>query len=301
MSKYEAIAKYLDLLTHKYRLNITLNDFEGFLAFDSQLSQVFQPYMIHKNPYCMQIKSDKSLWDKCISMKSGLLEKSRKLKKCFYGMCYCGVEEYIVPIIKENIVIGVICVGEFSNNQRKSLHRLSKAAASSGMDRQLLEQKFQQSIPNSLSDTAEIEALLSIVAEYIGEMYSALADTYSNAHKSDKKSASSSTYILYHALEFIHQNFTENLAVMDICRFCHCSESYINHIFKKNMKVNVRAYINKMRVEQAKEYLLNTNLSIADIAIKVGYSDPNYFSLVFSKMYSISPTEYKKSNLQHTY
>jgi AraC-like DNA-binding protein/ligand-binding sensor protein len=294
MSKYNAITRYLELLTNKYNLDVCVNDFEGFLSIDPQLALALQPYMIHRNQYCMQIKSDEALWHQCIRMKYGLLDKSRKLKKCFLGMCYCGIEEYIVPIICEDIVIGVICVGEFNLNQKKSFQRIARVAKSSGMDLDILRQKFLQSTMSSAPDIMEIEALLGIVAEHIASVYTTLASTYKDVHNTEKKSNSSATYILYHSLEYIKQNFADTIAVKDICNFCHCSESYINHIFKKNMKINVKGYINKLRIEQSKEYLLNSNLSIADIAMQVGYSDPNYFSVVFSKICGISPTEYKK-------
>lgn len=294
MSKYDGITRYLELLTNKYNLDICVNDFEGFLSIDPQLAIALRPYMIHKNQYCMQIKSNEALWHQCISMKYGLLNKSRKLKKCFIGMCYCGIEEYIVPIICEDIVIGAICVGEFNLNPKKSFSRIAKASRNSGMDLDILQQKFLQSTRANSPDMPEVEALLGIVAEHIASVYTTLVSTYKDAHNSEKKSNSSGAYILYHALEYIKQNFTDTIAVKDICNFCHCSESYINHIFKKNMKVNVKGYINKLRIEQSKEYLLNSNLSIADMAMKVGYSDPNYFSVVFSKICSISPTEYRK-------
>ena len=106
--------------------------------------------------------------------------------------------------------------------------------------------------------------------------------------------ASSESYILSHTLEYIHQNYTNAITVREVACFCHCSESYINHIFKKNMRVNIKAYINKIRLEQSKEYLMNTSESISEIAIHVGFNDPNYFSNVFTKVCGFTPSEYKK-------
>lgn len=60
------------------------------------------------------------------------------------------------------------------------------------------------------------------------------------------------------------------------------------------MGTNVKMYINLIRVEQAKNYLVNSQYNITDIASKVGFNDPNYFSRIFKYITGESPTEYKK-------
>ena len=47
----------------------------------------------------MCIKSDRALWDRCLRMKRGILMKSEQERKTYFGYCYCGVGEYIVPIL----------------------------------------------------------------------------------------------------------------------------------------------------------------------------------------------------------
>jgi len=50
-----------------------------------------------------------------------------------------------------------------------------------------------------------------------------------------------------------------------------------------------------VRIESAKKYLSNPSFSVADVAKKEGYQDPNYFSKVFKKVVGITPTEYRKN------
>jgi AraC-like DNA-binding protein len=82
--------------------------------------------------------------------------------------------------------------------------------------------------------------------------------------------------------------------VAEIAAFCFCSESYLSRIFKKRTGVNINVYINKIRAETAKDYLTNTFDSIADIAMNVGFSDPNYFSRVFANLIGCPPTEFRR-------
>ncbi len=106
MIKYGAISKYLDYLSKKFKLEFCINDFTGLLFSDPKLSKVLQPYMIHKNPFCLYVKSNKTLYKKCYKTRDKILSKSEKVKKPFYGMCYCGIEEYVVPIVYDHMWLG---------------------------------------------------------------------------------------------------------------------------------------------------------------------------------------------------
>jgi AraC-like DNA-binding protein/ligand-binding sensor protein len=293
MDKYKGITDYLSFISTNYKLDLCINDFVGFLSVDHQLSLALQPYMIHKNSFCMEIKSNRTLWDRCIRMKHDILNKSRKLKKTYFGMCYCGVEEYIVPILCNDIVIGVICAGEFCQNKKLSSYRISKISKKYDIEKSLLEEKFRQATSENIPDLVTVENLLLIVSEYLANTYATLISTHKN-FTAKNVMASSESYILSHILEYVQQNYINTITVGEVAYFCHCSESYINHIFKKNIRVNIKAYINKLRVEQSKEYLMNTSESISEIAMRVGYNDPNYFSNVFTKICGFTPTEYKK-------
>ncbi|MDD4754094.1 MAG: hypothetical protein PHT78_12785, partial [Desulfitobacteriaceae bacterium] len=60
MIKYTSINKYLKYLSNEYKLTFCINDFTGFLLSDPNLMSVLQPYMIHKNPFCLYVKSNKT-------------------------------------------------------------------------------------------------------------------------------------------------------------------------------------------------------------------------------------------------
>lgn len=294
MSKHKGIANYLKYICERYNLEICVNDFAGFLYIDKELAVALQPYLIHKTPFCMQIKSDKRLWNRCLQMKRGILLKCEKNKETFYGMCYCGVEEYIVPVICNNLVIGAICVGEFSTHKGISMYRISKILRQYSMETGTLKANFNYSTLNDKYDIELINSLFGIIAEYLSNIYATLISTHKDLSLKNSRSYPLEHYFLSHVIEYIKNNYQSQITVKGIAGFCHCSESYINHIFKKNMKINIKAYINKIRVEQAKTYLINSGDNIAEISSKVGFGDPNYFSNVFSKIYSITPTEFRK-------
>ncbi len=74
------------------------------------------------------------------------------------------------------------------------------------------------------------------------------------------------------------------------------TEKYLSHLFKKNMNISFKTYINDLRIQYAYILIENGETSITDIARLCGYSDSHYFSKVFKKIRGISPTEYIKKH-----
>ncbi|NMA65820.1 MAG: helix-turn-helix domain-containing protein, partial [Clostridiaceae bacterium] len=59
-------------------------------------------------------------------------------------------------------------------------------------------------------------------------------------------------------------------------------------------------YLTSVRITKAKEKLSTTNMKSAEIAYKVGYNDPHYFSHVFKKETGLRPTDYRSNNNMFT-
>jgi AraC-like DNA-binding protein len=242
----------------------------------------------------MKIKSKKELWDQCLYLKHRILRKSEAEKNIYWGMCYCGIQEYIVPIISHHTVIGVICVGAFCTNLAKSENRIKKVAKDYDFDKNELINAFYQSVSTEVPDINLIKALVGIVCENLISFYKNLQPTHNALTSQNSLLFTNEKFILYHVKEYIQQYFTEQIRVNDIADFCHCSESYVNHIFKKNTGLNIRAYINTYRMNLAKTMLKETEYSIAEISSKIGFNDPNYFTTVFSRSIGMSPTIFRK-------
>jgi two-component system response regulator YesN len=75
------------------------------------------------------------------------------------------------------------------------------------------------------------------------------------------------------------------------------SKGYLSQFFKEQTGVNFSDYLENLRMTQAKESLLNTDLPVHEIAIQSGYSSSNTFCRAFKRIYGISTTEYRRSEL----
>lgn len=96
-----------------------------------------------------------------------------------------------------------------------------------------------------------------------------------------------------HSRLFCAATTAAKITLNDLAALCHCSKSYISHIFKKHSGLSVRAYINQIRLSEAKRLLADTALSIKEISDMVGFSDPNYFSNTFRAAFSASQKQYR--------
>ncbi|SHJ68592.1 AraC-type DNA-binding protein [Tangfeifania diversioriginum] len=78
------------------------------------------------------------------------------------------------------------------------------------------------------------------------------------------------------------------------------SYSSLHRRLKENLKKNISIFIRERRLEKAKEILQNENLSVAEIAYKVGFGSPTYFNKCFHEYFGISPGEFKKGGKNKT-
>ncbi|MDN5342703.1 MULTISPECIES: helix-turn-helix domain-containing protein [Oceanotoga] len=107
----------------------------------------------------------------------------------------------------------------------------------------------------------------------------------------DKKNSS---HLFNQVCSYIMDNYMNNISVKEICNKNNINENHLYYIFRKHINMGPGDYIIKIRLDKAKEFLINNNYPINVIAKNVGYPDALYFSRLFKKYYNISPTNYRK-------
>ena len=99
----------------------------------------------------------------------------------------------------------------------------------------------------------------------------------------------------HHIIDYIEENYMKELSVPMIAAEFNISASHLAHFFKQYSGKSLIEYVNELRIQKAKLFLEREELAITDIALKVGFSDINYFSRKFKAVTGKTPTEYKKS------
>mgnify|MGYP001275669365 CR=1 FL=1 len=100
--------------------------------------------------------------------------------------------------------------------------------------------------------------------------------------------------IIQKILLFIGKNYTNEITVQEIADKFQINESYLSVLFKKEIGLNFSVYLQKFRLHKAMELLKIPELRINEIAYRVGYQNPSYFTEQFKKEFNITPSEFRK-------
>lgn len=96
------------------------------------------------------------------------------------------------------------------------------------------------------------------------------------------------------AVQYIHAHYAAVLSLEEIAEQVGLSANYFSRIFKAKMGVGFVEYLTRIRMNEAKEFLVESTDSIKEIAHRVGYYDDKHFTKTFKKQVGISPKEYRK-------
>ena len=102
--------------------------------------------------------------------------------------------------------------------------------------------------------------------------------------------------IIKAAADYIHLHFKEKPQISFLAGLCYVSPEYFRKIFQAEFGVSPAAYINRLRLEKAAEYLLYSDLPVARIAEELSYATPAHFIRQFGNFYGVPPLAYRKNN-----
>ena len=103
-------------------------------------------------------------------------------------------------------------------------------------------------------------------------------------------------FYIKEALNYIEQNFQNNISVEGIAQFCGLNRTYFGRIFKEAVGKSPQEFLLSYRMTKAAELLKLTRLSISDVGNAVGYPNQLHFSRAFKNTYGVSPREWRNQN-----
>ncbi len=96
--------------------------------------------------------------------------------------------------------------------------------------------------------------------------------------------------------QYIHENVSFPLTIDDLCACFDISTSTLFRIFDRHFQATPKQYITNAKLDEAKNLLITTTLSVGDIASRLSFPYPNNFSAIFTRTVGCSPREYRKNN-----
>ena len=95
--------------------------------------------------------------------------------------------------------------------------------------------------------------------------------------------------------QYIRDHYREDIDRESIAAHIRLAPNYLSHLFHKEFGKSIREYINECRVMEAKRLLGNTNQTVTEIALSIGFNNIPYFSTVFKKFTNMTPAEYRSA------
>ena len=108
------------------------------------------------------------------------------------------------------------------------------------------------------------------------------------------KTVSRKSKSLYGVIEYLNCHYTENITLEMLAQKFYISQFYLVRKFKEYTGMTINQYIVHLRVGEAKQLLIHTDLSIKEIALCCGYSNLQYFYATFRKHAMCTPLEFQK-------
>ncbi len=147
------------------------------------------------------------------------------------------------------------------------------------------EKAIRRKPEEEMREAPELSEALGILSAYLQEAAECLERFGGTGMKS----------CAYRAHEYIQQHYADsNLSLQEVCNHLGVSTSRFSNIFKQTFGATFIDVLSGIRMEKAKELLAVSEFKNYEIAEKVGFSDPHYFSIAFKKATGKTPTEYAR-------
>ncbi|MDL2255157.1 AraC family transcriptional regulator [Parabacteroides sp. OttesenSCG-928-K15] len=100
-------------------------------------------------------------------------------------------------------------------------------------------------------------------------------------------------------IHYMQENIERNLSLQDLAAHFNYSPSHLSMLFQKETGVSPINYFIRLKIQEACQYIELTNLKLHDISTKLGFDEPAYFSRIFTKVMGLSPSAYRKKEVEY--
>lgn len=294
MVRAENIVRYIEHCEKQYGFVFSLKDYTGFMSCDPEIAVAFAPYYVHRSAFCVHIKSKPVLFTRCRGMNSRMEHKCLQAGGPFYGKCYCGVSELVLPIVSGQRLVGSVSVGGMETDTEEAMRRIEALARKHRLSVRRLKALYADTLTAKPGDPDLAGVLGAVLTDYMALLYEYLAARGEVLPGLAHDRSADQLNILSNAIDYIHYHYSSDIYLCDVAVFCCCSESYLSHLFRRMLNEPFSAYVNRVRIDAAKALLAETEQSVTEVAQACGFSDPNYFSNVFRRAVASSPSAYRK-------
>lgn len=117
----------------------------------------------------------------------------------------------------------------------------------------------------------------------VEKLFNLLNNNQSSIHSSNHA-------VVNHLIDYIDAHYDQEITLEKLAKLVNMKEAQVSYLFKKYTNKRPIEHLIQLRIRKSTELIQTTDLPISEIAGKVGYQDPFYFSRLFKKYTGLSPT-----------
>jgi AraC-like DNA-binding protein/ligand-binding sensor protein len=240
----------------------------------------------NENPFCALMAQSNQSCAGCLQLQRKIEDQAGiepKTLRCFAGLC-----DSAVPVrVGENVVA-------FLNTGQILLHTPSKAQFArttrtllkwgADVDLKRLEEAYFQTRVVTKKQYESVLRLLAVFSQHLSSL--------SNEVMLEK--AANEAPAIARVRTYISERHAEKLALSGVARSVNVSAFHFCRIFKKSTGMTFTDYLARVRVEKAKNLMLNPHKRISETAYEVGFQSLSQFNRVFRRVAGESPSDYRR-------
>ena len=203
-------------------------------------------------------------------------------------VCFAGLCDTAVPVRLGDELLGFLQTGQVMLKEptQTKFARTARQLLAWGMkvDLKRVEDAYFHTRVLKPKEYEAAVRLLAIFAQHLSLVSNQLLVQQANAEPP----------LIAQAKHFIREHQGEELSLNAVARAVNTSTFYFCKMFKKATGLRFTQYLSRVRIEKAKNLLLNPNLRVSEIAYEVGFQSLTHFNRVFKRVTGQSPTAYRK-------
>lgn len=226
--------------------------------------------------FCDKIRFTREGRARCESDNRFLIEECNRTYDAAVQTCHAGLIHAMVPVMAEDEIVGYLAIGRF---RVESEFLPDNPISDLPLDYNLMKKAYFDLREN---DQKWLESML-----YMAKMFASylVSDKIIKVVKNDN---------LERVRAYIESNLSGDLSIEKISAATNISRSVLYRNFSYHHGMTVSEYINLRRVEASVGLLIKTDLSIDEIAHKVGFASATYFVSVFKRLKGMTPLRFRK-------
>ena len=289
--EHEANKRFIEALTQSQIYQDYERAFSKTTGLPLSLRPVESWHMVQsgkksENPFCALMAENNRACAACLETQQKITEAAGagpRTVKCFAGLCDTGV-----PVSIGDELLGFLQTGQIflKKPTRAQFARTTKQLVDWGwkVDLRRLEEAYFQTRVISPKQYESVVRLLTIFAQHLSLVSNQLLVRNANAEPP----------AITRAKQYIKDHQADEISLGDVAKAVNTSTFYFCKMFKKATGLNFTDYLSRVRVEKARNLLLNPNLRISEIAFSAGFQSLSHFNRVFRRIAGESPTRYRE-------